>query len=86
MVSTHSGNANCAADTLLQLASIVETSGMTPREFGAYLTTAIEESGEFLSGQCQADLLQLCRCDSSPTEFAQGLRRQAEQLRSRLAG
>ena len=85
MVTTQSGQLHCAADTLTQLALIVENSGMTAREFGDYLSDALTDRGEFLSPQGRFDLMQLCSSDSSAAEFAQGLRRQAAELREQLA-
>ena len=85
MVTTQSLKVHCAADTLLQLANIVEGTGMTPGEFGHYLNGVMSDRGESLNRQGQADLLELCQCATSSSEFANGLRRQAELMRQRLA-
>ena len=86
MVTTQSGKQHCAADLLLQLAQIVDTTGMTPGEFGAYLSEAIDDRGEILNRQGKSDLLELCSSASSATEFALGLRRQADRIRERVSG
>ena len=86
MVTTQSGRQHCTADILQQLAHFVERTGMTPGEFGTYLSQAIDDRGEFLNRQGKSDLLRLCSCASSASEFAEGLRRQADRIRERVAG
>ena len=83
MVTTRNSHLESSAAKLYQLADLIESLGMTPRELGEYLRQTSADEGAMTS-EAQNDLLQLCDSDASARHFAYGLRTQADRLRENL--
>lgn len=79
----HSFQLRQTADTLEQLADLVEHCGMSAADVGDIIWNTYKHSHLELSADARHDLMQLRRSGSDTTQFAAGLRRQAMQLRNR---
>ena len=80
MVTTRNSHLESSAATIYQLADLIESLGMTPRELGEYLQQSCARDGS-ITTEAHNDLLQLCDTDISARRFAHGLRTQADRLR-----
>jgi hypothetical protein len=80
MVTTHACEAESVAETLSQLADLVEHSGLTASDIGDYLASMVSVHS---CAEGRQELKQLRGSTTSTADFARGLRRQAAELRVR---